>query len=58
MNDKKTPTDRTKRQPRDPSPDRKPGFNPADDIYGKDGHAVDADLDLGKGKFGEPPPER
>ena len=54
--EKKPPTDRTK--PRDPAPAKKPGWNPADDIYGNDGHPVDADLDLDKGKFSEPPPKR
>jgi hypothetical protein len=58
---KQTPADRnggrTKRQPRDPSPDRR-GWNPADDIYGNDQRPVDADLDLEKGKYSKPPPKR
>jgi hypothetical protein len=58
MDKKQTPADRTKRQPRDPSPERKHSWNPADDIYGNDGHAVDTDLDLDKGKYSEPPPKR
>ena len=55
--DKKTPADRTKRPPREPAPERKRGWNPADDIYGTDGHPVDADLDLDKGKYSKPPPK-
>ena len=53
----KTPSDRTKRQPRDPSPERKRGWNPADDIYGDTGKPVDTDLDLDKGKYSKPPPK-
>lgn len=55
MPDKKTPSDRTKRQPRDPSPDRKRGWNPADDLYGNKERPVDSDMDLDKGKFSDPP---
>ena len=49
---------RTKRRPRDPSPDReKSGWNPSDDIYGKKQRPVDADLDF-DGGYDEPPPKR
>ena len=48
--------DRTKRQPRDPSPERKRGWNPVDDIYGDKQRPVDADLDL-DGKFSKHPPK-
>lgn len=48
--------DRTKRRPRDPSPDRRRGWNPADDLYG-DGkqRPVDADLDLDGEKYSKRP---
>jgi len=55
--EKKTKSDRTKRNPRDPGPDRKRGWNPADDLYGNEQRPVDADLDL-DGKYSEPPPKR
>lgn len=60
---KQTPADRvgdrTKRQPRDPSPDRpRRGWNPADDIYGDDRRrAVDADLDFARGRYAKRPPK-
>ena len=58
---KQTPADqagdRTQRQPRDPGPDRKPDWTPADDIYGDGSKPVDADLDLDKGKHSDPPPK-
>jgi hypothetical protein len=57
---KQTPEDRvgrTKRNPRDPSPEReqekKRGWNPADDIFGE--KVVDKDLDLDGGKYSTPP---
>lgn len=60
---KQTPADRaggrTKRQPRDPSRDRKRrGWNPGDDLYGDDQRPVDADLDLEDGKYSKRPPKR
>ena len=58
---KQTPADRagprTKRQPRDPSPDRKRGWNPADDIFGDKQRPVDADMDLEDGKYSKRPPK-
>lgn len=62
---KQTPGDRvgrTKRKPRDPSPEREEqsrqrrGWNPADDIFGE--KIVDKDLDLDRGKYSTPPPRR
>lgn len=50
---KQTPADReggrTKRQPRDPSPDRRRTKGPIDDLYGDGNTAVDRDLDLDGG---------
>lgn len=47
---KQTPADRhggrTKRQPRDPSPQRKRSKGPIDDLYGDGEDVVDRDLDL------------
>ncbi len=50
---KQTPADRrggrTKRQPRDPGPDRSPSKGPIDDLFGHGSSAVDRDLDLDGG---------
>ncbi|MDQ3365046.1 MAG: hypothetical protein M3680_06430 [Myxococcota bacterium] len=55
---KQTPADRTKRQPRDPGPDRKrSGWSPSDDLYGDGRKTVDADLDLDEGSYSKPRPK-
>lgn len=38
-------------------PPKKPGWTPADDIYGDSQHPVDSDFGIDKGKFESPPPK-
>ena len=56
---KQTPADkrgtRTKRNPRDPSPERKESsLNPTDDLYGDSDGAVDEEMEFDTGKYERP----
>lgn len=60
---KQTATDRrgsrTKRNPRDPSPQReKSSWEPIDDLYGDSDGAVDREMEFDTGKYETPPPKR
>ena len=60
---KQTPTDkrgsRGKRNPRDPSPERKKSsWAPIDDLYGDSDGAVDEEMELDTGKYERPIPKR
>ena len=59
---KQTPSDargsRTKRNPRDPSPERKKSsWEPADDLYGNSDGAVDEEMEFDTGKYERPIPK-
>ncbi len=56
---KQTPTDkrgtRVKRNPRDPSPQRKQAsWDPIDDLYGDSDGAVDSEMEFDTGKYESP----
>ena len=59
---KQTPSDkvgsRTKRNPRDPSPEHKEStFAPVDDLYGDSDGAVDEEMEFDTGKYERPIPK-
>jgi hypothetical protein len=59
---KQTPSDsrgsRTKRNPRDPSPERKQSsWSPIDDLYGDSDGAVDEEMEFDTGKYERPLPK-
>jgi hypothetical protein len=56
---KQTRGTRTKRNPRDASPDRqKSSWEPLDDLYGESDGAVDSDMELDTERYESPPPKR